>query len=199
MMDKYYKKLSSFLMHNHYINADDGELYEYAAKVVFQGAINIAVTILIGAAFGKLKECLCFISTFIVLRKFTGGLHAEIYSHCLISSTILIIISLIVVRVLEKNNFQIAYMCLAIIAAIAICVLAPVGNNNKPLSKKEKKVYKAVSIILSLALLALTYFLSLNNLVLSYSVGNGIIIVSFLIVLAYFKEKVFLVGKHYDI
>lgn len=187
-MEKYYRKLSNFLVSNHSIKKSDSELYEYAAKVFFQGFINIAVTILIGIAFGMLKECICFISTFIVLRKFTGGLHAQKYSHCIISSIILIVASLFIIEILE-NTFQIWFYCVEVIAVIVICSLAPIENNNKPLLEKEKKIYKAASIIISLVILTLTYFLSLNSSVLSYSVGNGLIMVSFLVVLAYFKEK----------
>lgn len=194
-MDKYYKKFSRFLIDNHDIEKEDGELYEYASKILYQSFINIVVTLLIGMAFGMLKECLCFISTFIILRKFTGGLHAKKYSHCLISSIIVIVASLLIIETLERNTFQIWFYCVEVIAVIVICSLAPIENNNKPLLKKEKKVYKAVSIFISLVILALTCFLLLNNSVLSYSIGTGLIMVSFLIALAYFKEKVFIVGS----
>lgn len=187
-MDKYYRKLSRLLINNHNIAKEDEELYEYASKVLFQGFINTVLTILIGITFGMLKECVCFISTFIVLRKFTGGLHAKKYSHCLISSVILIIASLFIIKKLE-NTYQICFYYVEVISVIVICGLAPIENNNKPLLKKEKKIYKAVSIIISLVILMITYFLSLNSLTLSYSVGNGLIMVSFLVVLAYFKEK----------
>lgn len=180
-MEKYYRKLSNFLVSNHSIKKSDSELYEYAAKVFFQSIISIVVTILIGIAFGMLKECLCFILIFIILRKFTGGLHAKKYSHCLISSTALITTSLIFIRVLEKNHFQIIFMSLTMIAVVIICVLSPVENNNKPLSNKEKNIYKIISIVLSLALLVLAIFLWVKKSVLSYSVGNGLIAVSALI------------------
>lgn len=182
MMEKYYRKLSDFLVSNHSIKKSDSELYEYAAKVFFQSIISIVVTIFIGIAFGMIKECLCFIFVFIILRKFTGGLHAKKYSHCLISSTALIIMSLIVIRVLEKNHFQIIFMCLTMIAVVIICVLSPIESNNKPLSKNEKKVYKIISVVLSLVLLILVVLLWLKNSVFSYSIGNGLIVVSTLIV-----------------
>lgn len=188
MMDKYYKRFSSFLIHNRYINKDDGELYEYAAKVAFQGVINILVTILIGIAFGMLPESLCFISVFCVLRKFAGGLHAEKYSHCLISSIFIIIVTLSSIRILERNSFQIGFLCLAVVATIIICALAPIENNNKMLSKKEKKVYKVISVILSMALLAIVYILIVKSAVISYSIGMGIILVSLLMVIARFKD-----------
>ena len=195
MMDKYYRKLSVFLVSNNSIKKSDSELYEYAAKVFFQSMISIVVTIFIGIVFGMIKECLCFIFVFIILRKFTGGLHAKKYSHCLISSTILITISLIVVKFLERNSFQIVFYCITIIATIVICILAPIESNNKPLSLKERKVYKVVSNVLSLVLLMLVYFLWLKNSVFLYSVGNGLIAVSFFLV----STKINFILKHYII
>lgn len=188
MMDKFYKKFSEFLIRNHCIEKDERELYEYAAKVFFQGFANVVIFVLIGIMFAMIKECLSFVSVFIVLRKFTGGLHARKYSHCLISSTILTIISLIAVRLLEKGTFQITYMCLTIIAVVIICALSPVENKNKPLSKKEMQVYKAISTILSLTLLAIICFFWLHKLAVLYSIGNGIIAVSVLIVPTYLKN-----------
>lgn len=187
MMDKYYKKLSSFLIHNHDINKDDGELYEYAAKVAFQGVINIVVTILIGIAFGMLLQCLCFISVFFVLRKFTGGLHAEKYLYCLISSIAILIVALLTIRILERNSFQIVFLCLTVISVILIFILSPIENKNKPLSLNEKKVYKIISINFSLSLLIITHILIVKSVVISYSIGMGIIVDSLLAVLVYFK------------
>lgn len=183
MMEKYYRKLSNFLVSNHSIKKSDSELYEYAAKVFFQSIISIVVTIFIGIAFGMIRECLCFIFVFIILRKFTGGLHAKKYSHCLISSTALIIMSLIVIRVLEKNRFQIIFMCLTMIAVVIICVLSPIENNNKPLSKKEKRVYKAFSIVLSLTMIVFSSCLWPKDSELSYSIDEGLIAVSALVIL----------------
>lgn len=187
MMDKYYKKLSSFLIRNHDIDEDDEELYEYAAKVAFQGVTNIVITILIGIVFGMLPECLCFISVFFVLRKFTGGLHAEKYLHCLISSMVIIVVTLLAIRILERDSFQIIFFCLTVISVILIFILSPIENENKPLSLNEKKVYKIISVIFSLSLLVITYILIVKSVVISYSIGMGIIVDSLLAVLAYFK------------
>ena len=63
-MDMFYKKLSLYLSENQNISKDDEELYEYAAKIVIHGIINIIVTILIGAFSGMLKECFYFFISF---------------------------------------------------------------------------------------------------------------------------------------
>lgn len=98
-MDMFYKKLSLYLSKNQNISKDDEELYEYAAKVVTHGIINIFITILIGIFFGMLKECICLFITFFILRKYTGGLHA----------LLIVYIVLLNVKILNRIFFWIPY------------------------------------------------------------------------------------------
>lgn len=60
-MDMFYKKLSLYLSKNQNISKDDEELYEYAAKVVVHGIINIAITILNWYIFWNVKRMRMFI------------------------------------------------------------------------------------------------------------------------------------------
>lgn len=81
-MEKYYKKLSLLLSENKNISKDDEELYEYAIKVLSQGVIGFFVSIFIGFSFGMMRECAWFIFPFLLIRKFTGGLHCKKYFYC---------------------------------------------------------------------------------------------------------------------
>lgn len=193
MMDKYYKKLSSFLINNCNINEDDGELYEYAAKVLFQEVISIITTILLGAFLGMLKECLFFIFTFLVLRKFTGGLHAKKFIFCLISSVCLIVVALFTIKYLEKASLQASFLCIEVASIIVICLLSPVTNIHKPISKKEKIIYKCISITFSLIFFLLTLFFIKTESLFSYSCGMALISVALLIFIAFLKAK--LIGE----
>lgn len=187
-MDRYYKKLSMFLINNKYIDSNDAELYEYATKVLFQSIINTVVTIAIGLIFGMLKECLCFIAVFMILRKFTGGLHAKKYINCLLGSIFLIIISLVIIKFLGKYNFQIEFLYLVGISIMVICVLAPMEHYNKTLKSKEKKVYKCISVILSLCFYVICLLLINNNFVIAYSFGTALMNLAILLIISYLKS-----------
>lgn len=188
-MDMFYKKLSLYLSENQKISKDDEELYEYAAKIMFHGIINIVITILIGIFFGMLKECVCLFITFFVLRKFTGGLHVSKYIHCLISSIILIILSLFIIQYLEKNSYHMLFLGILSISTVLIWIFAPIDNKRKMLSIKEKKVYKYFSVILSLIFLLIVLVFMYKNFIIAYSFGIGVIITSLLLILAFFKNK----------
>ena len=132
-MDMFYKKLSLYLSKNQNISKDDEELYEYAAKVVTHGIINIFITILIGIFFGMLKECICLFITFFILRKYTGGLHASKYIYCLISSIVLMILSLFIIQYLEQNSCHMLFLGILIVFTILIWIFAPIDNKRKKL------------------------------------------------------------------
>lgn len=190
-MDMFYKKLSLYLSKNQKISKDDEELYEYAAKVVVHGIINIAITILIGIFFGMLKECVCLFITFFILRKFTGGLHASKYIYCLISSIVLMILSLFIIQYLEQNSYHTLFLGILIVSTVSIWILAPIDNQNKKLSSKEKKIYKFFSIILSSLFLLIILYFMYKNFPIAYSFGIGLSITSLLLSLSYLNKIVF--------
>lgn len=188
--DMFYKKLSLYLSENQNISKDDEELYEYAAKVIIHGIINIVITILIGIFFGMLKECVCLFITFFILRKFTGGLHAKKYIYCFISSIVLIILSLFIIRYLEQNSKQLLFICILVFSAILIWLFSPIENSNKVLSLKEKKVFKYISSFLTLVILLVVLFCLNNNISIAYSFGLGEIITAFLLIISLLKKYI---------
>lgn len=189
-MDRFYKKLSLYLSENQNISKDDEELYEYAAKVVVHGIINIAVTILIGIFFEMLKECICFFTTFFVLRKFTGGIHAKKYINCLLSSGILISISLYIIKICIKYDFNsIFFVGMIIFSSFVLIILSPLENQNKPLSNYEIKIYKLILIILLFINLIWIFYLIYKNSSLLYAFGLGQILTTILLLCGYYVKN----------
>ncbi len=187
-MDKYYKKLSSFLIQNHNIDKGDRELYEYAVKIIVHGIINIVITILIGLLFGMIKECLCFYITFFILRKFTGGFHAKTYADCLFSSVIIIVMTLFAIKYLEQQHYKVLFIIVVVISTIIIVALAPVENKNKKLSKRERRIYKFVSVGISLTLMFVVILLLDCSPVTVLPIGMGLILTGILLALAVFTK-----------
>lgn len=188
-MDKYYKSFSSFLINNDFIKADDSELYEYAAKVVIHGIINIVITILIGVFMGMIRQCLALFVTFFILRKFTGGLHAEKYAVCLLSSSFLMAIALLVIRMLENRSLRISVIATVCVSILVIILFSPVDNKNKRLNQREKKIYWKISVALSVVALIITMILLLLQMKIGYSIGVGVVLTSALVLCGKLKSK----------
>lgn len=188
-MDKYYKRISQFLIKNGAINVVDVELYEYAIRIISQACISIIVSILIGVVFTMVKECVVFLIAFLVLRKFSGGIHAHNFLHCLISSIVLIIASLLLIRFFKMRSLSIFFLILMVTSLIVIAKLSPIENDNKRLSIKETRIFKIISIIVAFCLLGISAYLLWAESNIAYSLGMSIIATSFLMIFAYIKIK----------
>lgn len=173
------------MIKNGAINVVDKELYEYAIRIISQACISIMVSILIGVVFAMVKECVAFLIAFLILRKFSGGIHAHNFFRCLISSIVLIIVSLLLIRFFIMRSLSIFFLILMVISIIVIAKLSPIENANKRLSAKEKKIFKLISITVSIFLLSLSMCLLWFKNTMAYSFGMSIIATSFLIMLAY--------------
>lgn len=145
------------------IEEADQALYEYALNIALSGILHLATCIALGAIFGIIPASLALFIPFIVIRKFAGGFHASTPLRCYLFSVAMNGLLLAFVKFVPQPVLLL-YGVLLAIPLIAICILAPSDTNEKPLSEKEKKVFKVVSIVLYFALATLSllayYFVS---------------------------------------
>lgn len=155
------------------------ELYEYAIYIVLAAILHIVTVIMLGVFFNMLIESIVFYGSFISIRKFAGGYHAMTPLRCYLFSTITIFISLLLLQQLSNfsNTITCVFILIALISIICIIVLSPLDSENKPISnKKEKRVYKIISIINSVVL----FLVSLCMLYLNEQYGLSIMLGLFL-------------------
>lgn len=170
------------------LKKEDSELYEYSLKIFLQSIISILATTIIGIIFGMFKEYICFILIFIVLRKFTGGLHAKKYIYCLLSSIILTIVSLSAIKLLQNNDYKSVFTFFTITFLFIIIILSPIESENKPLTSKEKKIYKFIVCVISLIIQLCEVILIKRHPDITYSLGTGIIAVGIFVALALLRK-----------
>lgn len=181
-MQNIYNQIVSILIRTKNVADEDREVYEYALKIFVRGIINFLTVIFIGFGFKMLKESLIIFAAFFVLRKFTGGIHAKSYGFCLLSSAIIFVCCLFSVKIL--NNLNNSYIILiSALAVIIICVLAPAKHPNKIMGDSEIKVYKIISIILSIVIfIIIVLCLSFDRKTIAISFAVSEVIVSVLLV-----------------
>lgn len=188
MINNFCKKILSYLLERQILKKEDSELYEYSLKIFLQSIISILATTIIGIVFGMFKEYICFILVFIVLRKFTGGLHAKKYIYCLFSSIILTIVSLSAIKLLQNNDYKSVFIFFTVTFLLTIIILSPIESENKPLTSKEKKIYKFIVCIMSLIIQLCAVILIKWHPDITYSLGTGIIAVGIFVVLALLRK-----------
>lgn len=114
--------------------------------------INVLTATMIGIAFNMLYEIAVFILVYKILRKYIGGSHEKTAIKCYVSSCILYIIILMVIKFYPFSELMTTFIMFG--SGIIILFLAPVEAKNKPLDNIEKKVFKFRSRVYIIAVLS---------------------------------------------
>lgn len=154
-MKRISNKFISFLCENNMIERDKQELYTYALEILLSSVLHFLTTIVIGIVCGMFAESLLLFVVFSLVRRFAGGFHASTPLKCYFFSIAANIIMLFLIAVVTKWGNDTAFYVILIISDLTIWLASPIESQNKPLSYKEKKVYRAVSIALSSVITAL--------------------------------------------
>lgn len=177
-MRKKSNELANHLFYKRY-EEEEIELYGFAIYILLSSIIHIVSAIIIGMIFGMLVESILFYISFIAIRKFAGGYHANTPVKCYLLSIVSIIISFVILKVILGFNIGIIHsvpIFLELSAVIAIIVLSPLANENKIINDKEKKIYKIIAAFNSIVLFNISLFVFKTNYSYSYSIMMGIVI-----------------------
>ncbi|CEP45510.1 accessory gene regulator protein B [[Clostridium] sordellii] len=147
-------RITSFLISNKAIKREDYELYSYGFETLIAFFINISIILIIGYFLDKTLETILFLIFYCPIRQFSGGYHADNYLKCLI-----VFISIYILNVLALNNLGYSerdwiIFILACISYLGIWYIAPLEHRQKPLTIKEKNIYKKkVTKLITIALI----------------------------------------------
>ncbi|MCL2445184.1 MAG: accessory gene regulator B family protein [Oscillospiraceae bacterium] len=171
------------------IETEDREVYEYALNILLMGVLHSLTVLFIGLLLGMFLESLVLFSTFFLARKFAGGYHASKHWQCYLFTVVTVTGALLLASLLLTQSSVFFYVLLAV-SALAIFLLAPVEHANKPLSAKEKKVYRLISwaICVVLAGLSIAFFQWISPSV-GLAVNMGLMLCAFALVLAVVEKQ----------
>lgn len=177
------KIATDFFLKYGVIDSEDSEIYQYGNEIIISSILDLIIVFVMGVIFSALTNSLLFFATFLLLRSFSGGYHADSYWKC----KIIFIINLALMLFLLANVdrlYQINFMVLVLFFSILIVwKLAPIENEGKPLSEEDIRINskrsKIISIILSIIIVTTYVFnrnVSLSLLLSFFSVSVGMII-----------------------
>lgn len=147
MVKKFSEKAVGYLVDNRVIQQKDTGIYQYGISVLVFSLANIVTILVIGGILNCIPEGICYTVCYIILRKFTGGYHARTPQACYLISSSMYFVSIYVVRSgLVNKGLLVSVVILAIICSFII----PVDTENKVLSKREKEVYRLISLTIFL-------------------------------------------------
>ncbi len=132
------------------------EVITYGMFVLLQMILSIALVIIFGSVFNVLIEALIISFTTSILRKYSGGVHANSSGACIVIGTIICIGQAFIIKVLTgydiNLNLNIIVGSLIFIwSYYTVYKLAPVDSPAKPIKKesKRKRMRKGSIIILT--------------------------------------------------
>lgn len=162
-MKEFINILLDYQIKNNCIEKSEKEVYEYAYTVLIEECSNVVVAFIIGLIFGNVMLVLGFLCSYIPLRRFAGGYHADNGITCGIVSAILIIILCFLSKenIWNLNLIQTSKNFILIISQICIFVLAPIDTENKKLNEYEKKKYHMIVAKMLLAQMFAAIIISL--------------------------------------
>lgn len=157
------------MLSNGTIAEDDRELYIYGLFILISQLMFFVITAIFGLLLGCLLESVIFYISFQFIRKYAGGYHASTEGRCELMSTLSILASIVVIRLSRQFDFQMVMLIAAAICTVCILCLCPLDTPEKPLSDKEFKYFRKISIIILLVIVA--------AIVISYCFGLAILFV----------------------
>lgn len=186
MIEKAAIRLLSYLEDNKAIDPQIREAYYYGIQVMLVNLLSVSTALIIGLLLGAFWETAFFLLLFIPIRRFTGGLHAKTYLVCSLTTNSIVILTVLWYRYIPLTMGVCA--AIVIMSGLVIGVFAPVENQNKALDQRQKTRCKIVSMIFWLVE-SLTGLMLMHQNIPAYKiVFISMLFVSFLILIAIFKE-----------
>lgn len=163
------------------LSSDEKELYSYGLKILIQWVINITVIISIGVLSEMVLESFGLLLSFMLIRKFAGGIHLRRFLMCLFFSGIILSCGLFMIKhrwFVDVRLFRI----LVLVATSLLSLVSPIIHPNKNINAHEIEVYHSTTIVIADIFMILSViFLDIPQIEnLGYSLGTGIILCSIL-------------------
>lgn len=103
-----------------------------------------------GGLFNCVLESAVMLVPFIVIRKFSGGFHFQAQGLCLVVSSIMLGGAVVILNCIRQIQLQWPLSVLVVISVISIAIQSPIDSPARPLSQKERKVFRWVAISIAL-------------------------------------------------
>lgn len=161
---------------------DDEEIVRRGLEVIAIKLFFAVIIIIAGLLLGCFLESILFTIAFTSSRQYSGGYHADNQKKCFMLSTLMLIISLSIIKSIKI--FPQLILPLSIITFISIVyvfAVAPIDTPNKCLDNDEIRVYgKRARIFAAILTITAAVLFSLNLNALASAVMTGIVMSAYL-------------------
>ena len=171
------------------ISDTEKELYLYGFFIVISQILYFVITIIMGVLMDIVLLSAVFYISFQFIRRYAGGIHASSELKCEIISITSIFICLLCVKSNVMFDIQIPTLILTVVASIVIFVLCPLDTPEKPLTEKELRYFRKISIIVLTIMLFIIIISIVVKLTIAYPICFSIILESVFLVAGKIKRE----------
>ena len=149
----------AFLLIKHKIlDIEQRDIYIYGLEVIL---LNGGLVLTISLLFGVMINFWAYLIFFLPIRIFSGGYHAKTSERCFVLSTVMYGLSIALTKFIPLLYTLWEWRIAGIVSLFVILVMAPLINENNPLSKTQRKRNRIIVYILLVLDLAF-FILSCN-------------------------------------
>ncbi len=127
---------------------NERELYIYGFFMLLSQLMYFVLAAVFGLVLGCLVESVIFYIAFQLIRRYAGGYHAKTETRCEIMSALSIFACIAVIRLSKSYDLTVALACVSAASAVPIALFCPLDTPEKPLSKKEFRYFRRISLII---------------------------------------------------
>ena len=189
MVERIVSKMVRELIVNEIIDVSQKEEYEYALICQLESFITMGSIIVISLLLGNFFPTICFLISFLSLRKRTGGYHLESFMGCYIGT--ICVYGVVVGLCYVTSNYFNYIKIITLIASLYIGIIGTVNHPNMDLDDEELRYSKrSARLVLFIEMFAITFlgWININSYIVSYSIW-GIILCAILLLLAKLQKQ----------
>ena len=178
-MNRIINGILNFMVSQKVIENDEKTIafYRYGIEITISSVLNVVLVLLLGVISKRFIFSCIYLAEFIIIRSFSGGLHAKTYVGCNAIMCAAFIILIIAYELFFKNGMLLYLVIMSIISLIIMAVYSPCDNPHKRIKPEKKMGFKMKSI-------AVTFLFCILGIVLFYidiKYGVWIVMVSLLV------------------
>lgn len=189
MIHKFAQMIADYLCNNETIKEDEKDIYIYGYEIMLSNVVNFLIILSLSLFLNQLIDGFLFYITFIITRQYCGGYHANTYLKCNLIFGFLCLQTLFFSNILYPYISFISLMILFFIYIGCIFEYAPIDNEYKRLSEKDKKKYRKISIWISVLWLVVDILLFFTAKEYAITLTITLVIIAMLMVIEINRRK----------
>ena len=161
-IDKMTNMLTNFIIQHSDVKREDADIIAFGVKYGLITLAEILGMVVISFLMRELIPGAVILIAFISIRVYAGGYHAKTLPRCVVMSIILFTLIILGYKMLYLPI--IVKGLIALFLGVLILIFSPVENDNRRLSKNEKKVFKNRALLFySISLIIFMLIKKLSN------------------------------------